>query len=368
MTELRPGATPAELVPGDPEAVAELAARLSRFAHSAGEAGQRLAALDSGHWSGSAAEAFRDAVGEVPAAFRGAAQAFGAAATALAGYARQLHQARGRAAEAVRLVEEAETRSTAWRAAGAIGADPGEPLRQQATAQLRRERDQLRATAESARRHLAEAAAHAPSGRADLVTGPVPGIRTATAEITLHVDHPLEQPSQYVAPLDQVVGDVHFGADHQVPFAGAATPANGGWEQWAAHGAGRSVGTIGAQTLAAAGVVAVVGGDGRQRHTALQTAGADPETLRRQGVVVRQRRHPATGPSQVAGAWRTNLAGHSRSSGMLRVWSGRDANPLARTIPSPAVTLGFGGEVSSRVVPRSGPPAEENPAAPGARS
>ena len=67
MSVLSPGALPAELVPGEPDEVERLAARLTRFAAGAGEAAARLDALSRGAWSGEAGELFREAVGEVPA-------------------------------------------------------------------------------------------------------------------------------------------------------------------------------------------------------------------------------------------------------------------------------------------------------------
>ncbi|MBI1758487.1 MAG: hypothetical protein HYR62_04585 [Actinobacteria bacterium] len=367
MIEPRPGMTPRELIPGDPDEVDRLAERLARFARSAGQAGERLAALDDPHWSGTAAEAFRDAVGEVPAAFRAGAGAFQEAAEALSVYAQVLRAAWRTAAEAVRLVEDAARSSAAWRAAGAAGMDPGEPARERARMLTRRAGDEVRTAAASARRRIAAATTHAPAGRSDLVAGAVPGVRTSQAEISVVVEHALAQPEQYVAPLDQVVSDVHFGADHQVPFVGADRRGANSWDQWAAQADDRSVGTVGAHTVAAAGIVALFGREGRRGHTAMQTAGADTDTLRRRGASARPHRDGGPGPSQVSVGWRTNLAGHPRTTGTFRVWAGAEGSPLGRTIPASAVTLGVAGESAPGVILRNGPPAEEDPAAPGAK-
>ncbi|MEN3362635.1 MAG: hypothetical protein V7637_6617, partial [Mycobacteriales bacterium] len=60
MIEVRPGQTPAELIGGQPDEVERLAARLARFAAGAADASVRLRGLDSGHWSGGAADLFRE--------------------------------------------------------------------------------------------------------------------------------------------------------------------------------------------------------------------------------------------------------------------------------------------------------------------
>ena len=114
-SELAVGADARQLVPGDPERLDALAARLSSFAEAMGTAASRLREIERGEWTGAGADAFRRLVGEQPARFEVGASAFSEAAQAVAGYAEVLRQAQSQARHAVARYEEAEARTQAWR-------------------------------------------------------------------------------------------------------------------------------------------------------------------------------------------------------------------------------------------------------------
>ncbi|MGH7487710.1 MAG: putative T7SS-secreted protein, partial [bacterium] len=76
MTTIEPGAAPEDLVPGDPDALERLSARLREFARNAADAVSGVERLDSAHWSGVAAEHFRDSIQRGLLQLRRADQAF----------------------------------------------------------------------------------------------------------------------------------------------------------------------------------------------------------------------------------------------------------------------------------------------------
>ncbi len=114
-SELAVGADPRQLVPGDPEELESLAAKLAGFAEAMGTAVDRLRRIEVGEWTGAGADAFRRLVDDQPARFEVGARAFSAAAAAVSDHARVLRQAQADAGEAVTRHEEAEANSQAWR-------------------------------------------------------------------------------------------------------------------------------------------------------------------------------------------------------------------------------------------------------------
>lgn len=114
MAELGIGATPRELIPGDPEAVDALASRLGGFAASSGTGAARLRSLDSDEWRGEAGDAFRAVIGELPEKLDRGVNAFDDAAAALRSFADTLREAQRTAARAIREFERGEGRSTRW--------------------------------------------------------------------------------------------------------------------------------------------------------------------------------------------------------------------------------------------------------------
>lgn len=330
MTELTPGATPEQLVPGRPEDVERLAARLARFATSAGEAAARLDAIDEGAWSGESGQMFREAVGPVPTRLTRAAAAFTAAARALTAYATVLREGQATAARAVELVEQSTP-------------DSAEADRNTAMAWLDRARRNVEQAGEVASMRVGEAAADAP----DDGGGELGGRALTSGGITVELvgTHELSDPDSLVAPAgdwQDTAGDVRYTQPHDVGFAGAATtaPADGqaAWDAWAGESAGRSLGLVEPALLAAFGVAALGGlrviGRRRREHTALELVDLDELTLRRrrdefaagrdQGGVLAPAR---TGRLRSAGAYRTRLASPPRPGGTVQHWTGPVGGP-----------------------------------------
>jgi hypothetical protein len=327
MIRVTPGATPADLVPGDPDEVERVALRLARVAASAADAADTLRVLDTDVWTGESAQLYRAAIGDVPARLTGAAGAFGTAAQALRDYARALREGRSAATTAVRMVE----RSTPDTAA----AD-----QQAADALLARTTDEIQAAGRLAADRLARATAEAPP--------PATGDGTAELDLRVGVEHRLDDPGHYVSPPGDwsgSVADMRYTTPHDVAFAGAlggdSTPTAPSWESWAASGSGREVGVVEAGTVAAAGAaVAAVTVIGRRRdRTALGLVGLDEAELRRRRDEFGGARHrgdalgPAAPPARLAAAdaWRTRLAPITRPAGTVQHWTGSGAGRLQRT-------------------------------------
>jgi uncharacterized protein YukE len=321
MIGVTPGADPAELVPGDPDAVERVAARLTRVASSASDAAGRLRTLDTDVWTGASAELYRGAIGDVPERLTRAAEAFGSAAQALRDYTRALRDARSVATSAVRMVE----RSTPETAA----AD-----QQSADVLLARATAEVDAAGRLAAERLARAQAEAP-------TLPPAGVG---GDLALRVDteHRLDDPDGFVSTPDgwgDSVADMRYTSAHDVQFAGAlggeaGQQASGadGWQEWAASGSGRGIGVVEAGTVAAAGAaVAAVTMIGRRRdRTALSLVGLDEDELRRRRDELggpRGSREDALGPARAArtgtaATWRTRLAPAARPPGTVQHWTG----------------------------------------------
>jgi hypothetical protein len=330
MIEVPPGARPAELVPGEPDEVERLTARLAGFAATAGDAGARLGALGSGAWSGEAGRLFQDAVGEVPSRLTRAAAAFQSAARALSAYGRVLRESQAEAARAVRMVEQAtpETRETDQQAAARL---------------VERARLQVEEAGRVAAERLARAAADAPEAEEA-------GVAAATSSrISLRVvgEHELTDPDGFVAPLGEwgdAVADMRFTSPHEVAFAGAVAGGDTGepaWQAWAAADSGREVGMVEPGALAALGVTAAgltVIGRRRRRRTALGLAGLDEAELRRRREEFGGARHrddvltaARTARLGSADAWRTRLASPPRPEGTVQHWTGSGADRLSRS-------------------------------------
>lgn len=365
MTEVVPGARPAELVPGEPDEVERLAARLTRFAASAGDAGARLGSLESGAWSGEAGQLFREAVGEVPSRLTRAAAAFGTAARALTAYARALREGQAVAARAVRMVEQSTP-------------DTADADRQAATRLLAHARTEVEEAGRIAAERLTRAEADAPEA-GDAVPGRVlgPGL-----DLRVVTEHQLTDPDGFVAPpgdWGDSVADMRFTSPHEVGFPAGAVgavvadlPAAGsgeaGWQAWAAADSGRQLGAVEPGVLAAVGVAAVgLRVIGRRRHdrTALGLVGLDEAELRRRREEFGGARHrdgmlTAARTVQLRGrdAWRTRLASVPRSGGTVQHWAGPGADPLPRA----RVAADRSGSVDRDVlgaVLRTGRPAHE---------
>src|SRR5450755_100847 len=199
VPELQLGQTsdPAELVHGDPAAIRSSATQLNRFSSSFSETAAGLRGLDTAHWTGSAADAFRAKFAPHPTKWQDASSATGTASGALESYAGAVQSAQGQARQAIDLYargQEATTQAqTAYNAqvaaynsaaqtynaqlAGGQNpgppptepgpfTDPGEPMRaqaQQILSQARSARDAAAASAAAAIRPATNLAPAEPS-------------------------------------------------------------------------------------------------------------------------------------------------------------------------------------------------------------
>ncbi|MFE3559711.1 putative T7SS-secreted protein [Streptomyces sp. NPDC059193] len=173
-----------ELIHGKPSAIRATAGHLSDFHAALDRVGQGMKALDSGHWKGQAADAFREKFAMHPADWLHAADACEDAGQALTRYAETVEWAQKQAQEAIDLYKAAVKASKdayeaytikvdAYNAAAKAGGDPGpvptEPAHvgkadgkraHEILAEARRQRD---AAATDAQRALTAALAHAPA-------------------------------------------------------------------------------------------------------------------------------------------------------------------------------------------------------------
>ncbi|WP_329071032.1 putative T7SS-secreted protein [Amycolatopsis sp. NBC_01480] len=108
---------PTRLVHGDAGAITESAGHLAKFATAFGNTAEGLAKVDTAHWTGSAADAFRASYHQHPAQWSDAAAACAKAATALTSYAAVVRWAQAQAAEAVKLYKQAKQDSEHARSA-----------------------------------------------------------------------------------------------------------------------------------------------------------------------------------------------------------------------------------------------------------
>ena len=111
MSDLGQTRDPVELVPGDPAAIRADARILRDRSGSAERAGDGLVRVDTGAWEGPAARAFRQKFDYEPNKWFEAADSLLTAADALASFAGTLEWAQGRAGAAVRLWEDAQSRT-----------------------------------------------------------------------------------------------------------------------------------------------------------------------------------------------------------------------------------------------------------------
>jgi RHS repeat-associated protein len=94
---------PAELIHGDPAALEQAASRLRTFSGAFGETADGLEGIDTGDWTGAAADAFRAKYAPQPGKWRNASTASVRAAGALESFAGTVTWAQGQAREAIAL-------------------------------------------------------------------------------------------------------------------------------------------------------------------------------------------------------------------------------------------------------------------------
>jgi hypothetical protein len=103
--ELQLGQTsdPTELIHGDPGAIRGVATQLHSFSGAFGQTAAGLTGIDTSHWTGTAADAFRSKYAPEPGKWRTASGASGDAGGALGSYADTVQWAQGQAREAIAL-------------------------------------------------------------------------------------------------------------------------------------------------------------------------------------------------------------------------------------------------------------------------
>jgi uncharacterized protein YukE len=108
MAELGQTHDPRALIPGDPAAIRANAGALQARSDHVAKAGDGLVDIDTGAWTGQAAEDFRDKFSYEPNKWYLAADSLATAAQALHTYAHVLEWAQQQAGEAIRLWDEAQ--------------------------------------------------------------------------------------------------------------------------------------------------------------------------------------------------------------------------------------------------------------------
>ncbi|MDV5146877.1 RHS repeat-associated core domain-containing protein [Streptomyces sp. SBC-4] len=218
-----------ELVHGKPEKIAEAVKNLRDFQRAFDLVGSGMKQLDSGHWKGEAADAFREKFSTLPTDWLRAADAMENAAKALETYSHAVVSAQGKAREAIALYKEGDQDSKsavdtynkkvdAYNAARTgesplpdpgTFSDPGKAKRQRARQILNEARQARNEAGETAKAAVGAALAHAPK---------VPtGRERALLELT---DYSLGQSIE----LAHVGGGVVKGAAGLVNFVRSVNP------------------------------------------------------------------------------------------------------------------------------------------------
>ncbi|MFJ1744631.1 putative T7SS-secreted protein [Streptomyces sp. NPDC088116] len=174
---------PNELIHGKPDKIRESAGHMKDFFTSLDSVGQGMKKLDSAHWKGESAEAFREKFAMHPPKWLHAADACEAAGKALTAYASTVTWAQGQAKEAVALYKRGEeasrkaadtynkqvdTYNADVRADRDPGpkpepfSDPGKKDREDAHNLLKEARRQRDEAADRAKKAVDDAMAHAP--------------------------------------------------------------------------------------------------------------------------------------------------------------------------------------------------------------
>ncbi|MFF4783792.1 putative T7SS-secreted protein [Streptomyces sp. BK205] len=261
------GATVTDLIPGVPEDLDRLAAKLSQFSKAFDESARRLRGLDTSSWSGDAAEGFRTTVGKLPEGLEKAREAFSAACRAVDTYADVLRRAQ-KAASAV-IEDAAEARLASRKHDYAVedyeqarargdstateppGADPGAAAMSAACARWEQARAEVDEAAEQAARTLrdaAEAAPHEP-GVLDRFMGWGKSFADGFGEAGLDLlkmgvktdpFYALVNPAGFLKQTTTTLDGLVWGAQNPKEFAKAATD----WETWTTNPS-RALGHLG---------------------------------------------------------------------------------------------------------------------------
>lgn len=317
MDELRIGAVPRELIPGDVEAIFRLGFRLEGIADGCGEAARQLGGLRAANWEGEAAEAVADALDQEPAKYSRAAGAFRDAAIAVRRYADTLEEAQHDAQRAIYLFERAASWQT--RTETQAGTDPPQPQTvdpdiARARSILQAARERVEHEAEIAAGRLSAAADAAPNkpdwgsrflhGAGEFVGGAAEAT-WGTAKFAWSVSsvRMVTDPMGWARDVKGIGEGLVWGATHPVAFGKEILD----WETWQenpARAAGRLAPEI-ALTLATAGV----GAGAKAGSAARKAVGAAKKT--RSAKKAKVAKHAADTAENVRSANRgTDLANH----------------------------------------------------------
>lgn len=263
--ELQLGQTddPTQLIHGDPGAIRQAASRMLTFANAFGQTSQGLAGIDTSHWTGAAADAFRARYQPEPKKWWNASEANGNSANYLQGYADTVAWAQGQAKDAItiyaqgqratasavsaynqqvseynELVQQYKAKLSAGQNPGPVPtqpaafSDPGESLRQQAQSILskaRSTRDSVGSSTAAVIRKMTDLAPAEPSfwsqvgddfsdaAQVQMLGGEsfLSGIISGTAQIgslarTLNPEDPwnITHPAEYTAGVSQTLAGV----------------------------------------------------------------------------------------------------------------------------------------------------------------
>ncbi|MFC8434786.1 putative T7SS-secreted protein [Streptomyces sp. NPDC057253] len=261
------GATVTDLVPGAPEELDDLAAKLSQYGKAFDESARRLRGLDTSGWSGDAAEGFRTTVGRLPDGLEKARDAFSAACRAVDTYADALRRAQKEASAVIEDAAEARlaSRKHAYavedyeqaRAVGdstAIeppGADPGAAAMSAASARLAQARARVEEAADRAARTLRDAAEAAPDeprvldrfmgwGKSFADGFGEAGLDLLTMGVKTDPFYALVNPAGFLKQTTTTLDGLVWGAQNPKEFVKAATD----WETWRSDPA-RALGHLG---------------------------------------------------------------------------------------------------------------------------
>jgi hypothetical protein len=190
MAELGETTDPQQLIAGNTTEIRKSSVHLLRFGNAMLDIADGLKSLDTEHWTGGAADAFRERFTPQPSRWRTAAEAFHAAEAALERYCETLSWAQDQAAQAIELWAQGQQATHHARAehqhvasqATAAGQsappfnDPGHELRQQAQEMLGRARSRVDDAGWHAAGALTRAQEDAPREllRLDTLTLPTP--------------------------------------------------------------------------------------------------------------------------------------------------------------------------------------------------
>lgn len=165
--QIGPGGGSSNPIPGNPQALFDIARQLRVLSTGLDEAVQAIQAIDAGHWTGKAADAFKQ-VSKIPAKdLEPAAEAFAGAANSINGFADALVLAQQVGANAEALTQAGQAATAGWQAAppnqpGRPPTDPGAADSQQGASLLSGAQGDLHAAAQACIKALKAAEDGAP--------------------------------------------------------------------------------------------------------------------------------------------------------------------------------------------------------------